>query len=499
MMCVDLINYERKMSNIYISHSFQSVHIEQSQPGSSSSSPVVSEDERRLPSPMIIQEDIGEVKQITPERFTVLKERISEKAAMIDELGIGILGMHLKDSALARTVVDTLRGINTLATGKVAVFNEDFLKVSIGDDKHVYVKYDSSTDSLQILFDNNHPMAKTSGANKGLFQGYIIKNQSEITRLILTKESEKLGRSFLDPRNSPFYREQEGLLLCHGCNIPNTPQVYFISAYKSKAGLGKQAILQKFQSGGDLYNIKVNLSEKETLNIVAKMAKTIALFHENGLNYNDLKLENIVLDESNNPTLIDYGSAILDKDLKEMGRENLKITTTWNLYSPEMFIGGDQESLIKHFQRVNEVRGEIQRAENNYNFFKEKCDELYEQIDSGKKNDQVLTTDELDGLKAQQQEAQSSLWSWADKYEEFTETLESLTENIGKLIEDNVDVNGGYIPKCADNYALGLLLLSLYGSEPVNPEIKAIMNGLLAIDPQARMTAHEASDRLNRL
>lgn len=91
-----------------------------------------------------------------------------------------------------------------------------------------------------------------------------------------------------------------------------------------------------FINGGELYKIyesKKRFDEETVRFYGSQLAMAIGYLHSKGIAHRDLKLENILVDETGYIKIIDYGLA---KMLKETGDESYSFCGTPEYLAPEM-------------------------------------------------------------------------------------------------------------------------------------------------------------------
>ena len=97
-----------------------------------------------------------------------------------------------------------------------------------------------------------------------------------------------------------------------------------------------QYIIMDYMPNKDLFYYvknKSGLTEREAYSIFRKIVEAINHCHKQGICHRDLKLENILLDENNNPIICDFGFAIL---IEEKDRKLTDILGTEHYSPPEI-------------------------------------------------------------------------------------------------------------------------------------------------------------------
>jgi len=85
----------------------------------------------------------------------------------------------------------------------------------------------------------------------------------------------------------------------------------------------KFAILMQYCSSGDLFTLAQNeaMSECQAQHVMTRLLSALNHMHQRGLVHRDVKPENVMLDESGQPVLIDFGIAARLSDKREMCRK----------------------------------------------------------------------------------------------------------------------------------------------------------------------------------
>jgi len=95
----------------------------------------------------------------------------------------------------------------------------------------------------------------------------------------------------------------------------------------------------------DLIKASKTLSEDVARKILIQLVSTVQYLHSNGIVHNDIKLENIMLDEENNLTLIDFGHSSFKMGLDEGKNGNTKgfggVISTLEYAAPELICFGE--------------------------------------------------------------------------------------------------------------------------------------------------------------
>ena len=111
-----------------------------------------------------------------------------------------------------------------------------------------------------------------------------------------------VSRDFLKEKDTLFHFEQE--LRVHSMmDHPNICKI-FDTIYQED----KIIILMDFCSKGDLFHWISKLSYQENLSVLSQLISAVQYLHNRGFTHQDLKPENIMLDENLNVKLTDFGN-----------------------------------------------------------------------------------------------------------------------------------------------------------------------------------------------
>ena len=101
---------------------------------------------------------------------------------------------------------------------------------------------------------------------------------------------------------------------------------------------GKQVVVMKFMSGGDLS--KCNLEDfnpKELFQVADDIAEGLSHIHAKGIIHSDLKSENVLLNGEGRAKITDFG-------LSRKGAEEIEKAKSYHIWAPELFAGDPTSS-----------------------------------------------------------------------------------------------------------------------------------------------------------
>lgn len=410
----------------------------------------------------------GNVVEITKKIREVAKA-VGKKAQVLTKKS---LPTHLSQA------IQTLKKIDHYYQNKFAAFDQNFLKVRVGDfgttsstagdnPTFLYVSYDKNTQKVQVVFDKNVIPNFKAGAFKKVRTSYRFSPEGKIKPVMVTKQNIESEEGIIGTR-----REEATYRICKDAGITEgIPKAHSIGIYTSQKGIEKQIITQNFITGGtleDALDEPENLTSEERLNIAVKLAETLSKFHAAGLSHNDLKPGNVMLDAKKNPILIDFGTTTNPDD-------NQLIGGSLGYFPPEL--GGNQALLDK----FNETREEINTL--SYEMYN-----LQEIIDDKESKPEHVKNASLDLNKYKQ--------TITKLQEEETEIQNEMVKQIEKK-----DISTDWIPQKNDDYALGVILKELFANDPNFEEgpVREVINGLLFENPMERLSSAAAFALLKSL
>jgi serine/threonine-protein kinase len=140
----------------------------------------------------------------------------------------------------------------------------------------------------------------------------------------------------LDDFGARFEREAK---LCAALNHPHIIKVFDYS--KNEAG-GRAYLAMEMHSGGSLARVISGrpLPIEKVLRLAEQVASALDYAHARNIVHRDLKPENVLLDESGNAILSDFGLAKLSKATTALTQQGI-ILGTWAYVAPEQWRGLD--------------------------------------------------------------------------------------------------------------------------------------------------------------
>lgn len=170
-----------------------------------------------------------------------------------------------------------------------------------------------------------------SGATSNIYLVKSIKSEEIYAAKVYKKESER----------KYFYKEIESLK-----RLYNAPGIAHLVTYGEnsiiKEGIPEdeiqQYIILDYLSNKDLFFFVKNfngINENKIKSLFHKILKPVEQCHSNGIYHRDIKLENILLDNENNPILCDFGFAGFIEEVDDSGYLNEFLGTN-HYASPEI-------------------------------------------------------------------------------------------------------------------------------------------------------------------
>jgi serine/threonine protein kinase len=174
----------------------------------------------------------------------------------------------------------------------------------------------------------------TSRLGTGGMGAVYIARQTSMDRDVALKVISEVNPSELDDFGARFEREAK---LCAALNHPHIIKVF---DYGRNTATSRAYLAMELQRGGSLARLIGGrpMPMEKVLRLLEQIAAALDYAHSHGIVHRDLKPENVLLDESGNAILSDFGLAKLSKHTTALTAQGV-IVGTWQYVSPEQWRG----------------------------------------------------------------------------------------------------------------------------------------------------------------
>lgn len=174
----------------------------------------------------------------------------------------------------------------------------------------------------------------TSRLGTGGMGAVYVARQTSMDRDVALKVITEVSSSELDDFGARFEREAK---LCAALNHPHIIKVF---DYGRNTATSRAYLAMELQRGGSLAGLIGGrpMPMEKILRLLEQIAAALDYAHSHEIVHRDLKPENVLLDESGNAILSDFGLAKLSKATTALTAQGI-IVGTWQYVSPEQWRG----------------------------------------------------------------------------------------------------------------------------------------------------------------
>ncbi|WP_372370523.1 protein kinase [Candidatus Uabimicrobium sp. HlEnr_7] len=193
----------------------------------------------------------------------------------------------------------------------------------------------SKPNNQNQIFGRYHIQEELGRGGMGVvYKAYDTQLKRMVALKVLLNQNSKIAEQ-------RFFREAQAMAQMKHNNIIG---VIDVGSIQSKA-----FFTMDFICGQPLNKILKKLSSREVAKLMSKIAHAIHYAHEQGVIHRDLKPSNIMVDNNNEPIVLDFGLAKMSKNSKELSKTG-DILGTLLYMSPEQATGKTRE--IDHLSDV---------------------------------------------------------------------------------------------------------------------------------------------------